>query len=290
MAYKAPPNQRLVALGIEGSANKVGVGLVEYDGAGTYRILSNPRKTYTTRPGQGFLPRETAWHHQKHISLLVREALRDAALTPGDVDVIAYTKGPGMGAPLVSCAVCARTLSQLWEKPLVGANHCVTEEHQLLTDAGWKFLADVEAWDDAKAPLRFAGYDAVGQRVVYEQPTDLIVNACEEQEVVEFTDERRWGDWLAGWLVRHGSRALCSLSLLAAPCPPRPPRFPAAPMSGPPPVTQTAAAAAAAPPSATWWRQTRPSGTTAHAAANRLRPQRVWTTHHVRPPLTCPSS
>lgn len=33
--------------------------------------------------------------------------------------------GPGMGAPLTSVAVVARTLSQLWGKPLVGVNHCI---------------------------------------------------------------------------------------------------------------------------------------------------------------------
>lgn len=30
-----------------------------------------------------------------------------------------------MGAPLTSVAVVARTLSLLWNKPLVGVNHCV---------------------------------------------------------------------------------------------------------------------------------------------------------------------
>lgn len=30
-----------------------------------------------------------------------------------------------MGGPLVSCAVAARMLSQLWNVPLVGVNHCV---------------------------------------------------------------------------------------------------------------------------------------------------------------------
>lgn len=34
-------------------------------------------------------------------------------------------QGPGMGGPLVSCAVVARMLSQLWRRPLVGVNHCV---------------------------------------------------------------------------------------------------------------------------------------------------------------------
>eukprot|EP01138_Halocafeteria_seosinensis_P014186 gb/GECG01014485.1/.p1 GENE.gb/GECG01014485.1/~~gb/GECG01014485.1/.p1 ORF type:complete len:265 (+),score=22.20 gb/GECG01014485.1/:1-795(+) len=135
-----------VALGIEGSANKVGVGIVRYDPHKTYSqakldemdelsrereqqkcysILSNPRKTYLTPPGQGFLPRETAWHHQKHVTMLVKEALQEAQLTPQDIDVICFTQGPGMGAPLQSCALCARTLSLLWQKPLVGVNHCI---------------------------------------------------------------------------------------------------------------------------------------------------------------------
>lgn len=124
MANLTPPPKRVIALGIEGSANKVAVGVVKFED-GNYDILSNPRKTYITRPGQGFLPRETAWHHQKHISPLVALALQQAGITPADVDVICYTKGPGMGGPLVSCAVCARTLSLLWKIPLVGVNHCV---------------------------------------------------------------------------------------------------------------------------------------------------------------------
>ena len=114
------------ALGIEGSANKVGVGIINYDpSTGQYEILSNPRKTYITPAGQGFLPKETAWHHQAHIVALVKTALAEARLTGGEIDVVCYTKGPGMGAPLRSCAVCARTLALLWEKPIVGVNHCV---------------------------------------------------------------------------------------------------------------------------------------------------------------------
>jgi N6-L-threonylcarbamoyladenine synthase len=116
----------LIALGIEGSANKVGVGVVRYDAeTGRYDILSNPRKTYITPAGQGFLPKETAWHHQAHIVSLVRAALNEAGIEDSAVDVICYTKGPGMGAPLRSCAICARTLALLWNKPIVGVNHCV---------------------------------------------------------------------------------------------------------------------------------------------------------------------
>jgi tRNA A37 threonylcarbamoyltransferase TsaD len=30
-----------------------------------------------------------------------------------------------MGAPLVSVAIVARTVAQLWQKPIIGVNHCI---------------------------------------------------------------------------------------------------------------------------------------------------------------------
>lgn len=110
-----------IALGIEGSANKIAIGVVREDG----EILSNVRRTYITPPGTGFLPRETAQHHSEHILGLIREALQAAGVDPKQLSCICYTKGPGMGAPLsIGCTV-ARTLSLLWCCPLVGVNHCI---------------------------------------------------------------------------------------------------------------------------------------------------------------------
>ena len=129
---------KVLALGIEGSANKLGIGIVEYDqSTKKYTILSNPRKTYIAPPGQGFLPKETAWHHQAHIVPLAKEALREAGVTPDDINCICFTKGPGMGSPLRSSAICARGLSLCWKKPLVGVNHCVghIEMGRVLTGA-----------------------------------------------------------------------------------------------------------------------------------------------------------
>ena len=45
-----------------------------------------------------------------------------------DIDVICFTKGPGMGAPLVSVALVARTIAQLWNKPIIGVNHCIARK------------------------------------------------------------------------------------------------------------------------------------------------------------------
>ncbi|KAL7472049.1 hypothetical protein ACHAXS_012361 [Conticribra weissflogii] len=125
-----PSTGQTVVLGIEGSANKVGVGVLSYDpSTQTYRTLSNPRKTYIPPSGCGFLPKETAWHHQHHVVALVRCALNEAY--PGcdrpeeNISAVAFTLGPGMGGPLRSCAVAARTLSLMWNVPLISVNHCI---------------------------------------------------------------------------------------------------------------------------------------------------------------------
>jgi N6-L-threonylcarbamoyladenine synthase len=117
----------MIALGLEGSANKLGIGLVLHPskGTGPAQILSNIRHTYVSPPGEGFLPKDTAKHHRAWVVKLVKQALLEAGVTTKDVDCVCYTKGPGMGAPLQSVAVTARMLSLLWEKKLVGVNHCV---------------------------------------------------------------------------------------------------------------------------------------------------------------------
>jgi N6-L-threonylcarbamoyladenine synthase len=33
--------------------------------------------------------------------------------------------GPGMGAPLHVGCIAARTLAQLWNKPIIPVNHCI---------------------------------------------------------------------------------------------------------------------------------------------------------------------
>ena len=143
-----------IAIGLEGSANKLGVGIILHpptnsdpstppsphdsahsDDEGSYtkskhssppvQILANLRHTFVSPPGTGFLPKDTAAHHRRWVVRLVKQAMKQAKVTLDEIDCICYTKGPGMGAPLGSVAIAARTLSLLWDKPLVGVNHCV---------------------------------------------------------------------------------------------------------------------------------------------------------------------
>ncbi|KAI0472056.1 glycoprotein endopeptidase kae1 [Xylariaceae sp. FL0804] len=115
-----------IALGCEGSANKLGVGIISHDPkTGKSTILANIRHTFVSPPGTGFLPKDTAKHHRAFFPKVARAALRAAGVAPARLACICYTRGPGMGAPLQSVAVAARALSLLWDRPLVGVNHCV---------------------------------------------------------------------------------------------------------------------------------------------------------------------
>ena len=42
-----------------------------------------------------------------------------------DIDVLCYTKGPGMAGPLCVGALVCRTLSLMYNKPMIGVNHCI---------------------------------------------------------------------------------------------------------------------------------------------------------------------
>ncbi len=108
-------------MGFEGSANKLGIGIVDEKG----NILANVRDTFITPPGHGFRPNETAAHHRSFIIKLVKDALKESNLSPKDISALAYTKGPGMGAPLQCVALVVRTLSQLWKVPIIPVNHCI---------------------------------------------------------------------------------------------------------------------------------------------------------------------
>ncbi|KAJ5663622.1 hypothetical protein N7507_004353 [Penicillium longicatenatum] len=128
----------MIAIGMEGSANKIAIGIMSHPEDGSPpQILSNVRHTYNSPPGEGFLPKDVARHHRTWVVKMVKDAMKEARLKVGDVDCICFTKGPGMGAPLQSAVMAARMMSLLWNKPLVGVNHCVghIEMGRLITGA-----------------------------------------------------------------------------------------------------------------------------------------------------------
>ena len=110
----------MITLGIEGTAHTLGVGIVDSE----RKVLANVLDMY--RPPEGGLhPREAANHHADVVSPLILKALEEANVSMKEIDVISFSKGPGLGPCLRVAATAARSLSLLLDKPIIGVNHCV---------------------------------------------------------------------------------------------------------------------------------------------------------------------
>lgn len=110
----------MLCLGIEGTAHTVGVGIVDSD----CNVLANEMKMYRPEKG-GIHPREAANHHAENILNVMREAVSKAGVEYGDIDLVAFSQGPGLGPCLRTAATSARALSLSLEIPIIGVNHCV---------------------------------------------------------------------------------------------------------------------------------------------------------------------
>lgn len=110
----------MITIGIEGTAHTLGVGVVDSE----RKVLANVLDMY--RPPEGGLhPREAANHHADVVTGLIVKALEEARVSMDEIDVVSFSKGPGLGPCLRVAATAARSLALMLDKPIVGVNHCV---------------------------------------------------------------------------------------------------------------------------------------------------------------------
>ncbi|MFH0832798.1 MAG: bifunctional N(6)-L-threonylcarbamoyladenine synthase/serine/threonine protein kinase [Candidatus Aenigmatarchaeota archaeon] len=121
----------MICLGIEGTAHTLGVGIV--DGK---KILSNAKDVYVPAKG-GIHPIEAKNHHHAVKEKILEEALSKANISIDDVDLIAYSAGPGLPPCLKVVAEFASELAKNTKKPLIEVNHCIShiEIGKLMTSA-----------------------------------------------------------------------------------------------------------------------------------------------------------
>ena len=110
----------MITIGIEGTAHTLGVGIVDSD----RKVIANVLDMY--RPPEGGLhPREAANHHADVVPSLIVKALDEAGVSMKEIDLVSFSKGPGLGPCLRVAATAARSLAVSLGKPIVGVNHCV---------------------------------------------------------------------------------------------------------------------------------------------------------------------
>ncbi|MFH0738077.1 MAG: KEOPS complex N(6)-L-threonylcarbamoyladenine synthase Kae1 [Candidatus Micrarchaeota archaeon] len=105
-------------LGIECTAHTLSIGIVE-DG----KALSNVIDTYSGGD-EGLIPRKMADHHSTVFSKVLSDSLASAKTKIEEIDLIAFSQGPGIGAPLSVGIAAAKYLALTNSKPLIGVNHC----------------------------------------------------------------------------------------------------------------------------------------------------------------------
>ncbi len=113
----------MIVLGCESTAHTFGIGIVS-DANGTCNVLANEKASYTTEQG-GIHPAAAADYHYANAKRVIDAALQKANVSWKEIDIIAFSQGPGLAPCLRVGAITARTLALEHEKPLVGVNHCV---------------------------------------------------------------------------------------------------------------------------------------------------------------------
>ena len=121
----------MICLGIESTAHTFGAAVVR-----DKKVLSNIRDSYTTKTG-GIIPVKAAEHHVEVCDKVINDALKQAKVKLMEIDLIAFSQSPGLGHTLRIGAMAARSLGAVYDKPLVGVNHCIAhlEIGRLLTKA-----------------------------------------------------------------------------------------------------------------------------------------------------------
>jgi universal protein Kae1 len=111
----------MICLGIESTAHTFGVGLCDDRG----RILANSRDTYKPKKGWGIVPMDARHHHEEVAEKVLNNAPKKAGKTLDDIDIIAFSQGPGLPPCLYAGMNFSVGLAKKMKKPLIGVNHCV---------------------------------------------------------------------------------------------------------------------------------------------------------------------
>jgi len=112
-------------LGIESSCDETGVALVDASGAAVPRLLGQALHSQIAmhQAYGGVVPELASRDHIRRVLPLMDEVMAQAACTPAQVDVVAYTQGPGLAGALLVGAGVACALAAALGKPAMGVHH-----------------------------------------------------------------------------------------------------------------------------------------------------------------------
>jgi N6-L-threonylcarbamoyladenine synthase len=116
----------MFCLGIESTAHTFACSVIKFSAYEKFpNILSDVRDTFKAPDGSGIHPREAARHHASVAIEVLKQSLASSKIKYKDLDIVAYSAGPGLGPCLRIGAVIARSISSFYDIKLIPINHAL---------------------------------------------------------------------------------------------------------------------------------------------------------------------
>ncbi|WP_395688704.1 tRNA (adenosine(37)-N6)-threonylcarbamoyltransferase complex transferase subunit TsaD [Caenimonas koreensis] len=115
----------MLVLGIESSCDETGVALVEVSGAGVPVLRADALHSQIEmhQAYGGVVPELASRDHIRRVVPLAEAVLQRSGVALADIDVVAFTRGPGLAGALLVGAGVACALGAALDKPVLGVHH-----------------------------------------------------------------------------------------------------------------------------------------------------------------------
>ena len=115
----------MLLLGFESSCDETGVALVDASGTAVPRLLAHALFSQIDmhQAFGGVVPELASRDHIRRVLPLTQEVMQRAGRSLSEVDVIAYTRGPGLAGALLVGAGVACAMAAALGKPAMGMHH-----------------------------------------------------------------------------------------------------------------------------------------------------------------------
>ncbi len=112
-------------LGIESSCDETGVALVQAQESGVPKLLAHALYSQIDmhQAYGGVVPELASRDHIRRVLPLTEQVLAEANYSLADIDVVAFTRGPGLAGALLVGAGVACALGAALGKPVLGVHH-----------------------------------------------------------------------------------------------------------------------------------------------------------------------
>ena len=115
----------MIVLGIETSCDETGVAVVQADTADTPKLLAHALHSQVEMHCAygGVVPELASRDHIRRVVPLTRQVLAGAGIALEAIDVVAFTRGPGLAGALLVGGGIACSLAAALNRPVMGVHH-----------------------------------------------------------------------------------------------------------------------------------------------------------------------